>query len=766
MPEIKHNFMKGKMNKDLDERLVPNGEYRDALNIQVSTSEESEVGTVQNILGNSLITGQSFVGNDFTCVGSVADEKNDKLYYFITSNEELLVNGDFDDGSGTNASGWSLNSGWEWVNGKMEGNSVPLYGKINQSNLPNNKFKVGQEYEVIFTVSNYVQGSLKLNLYNENGAGFSEPINVPENKTYTFKKTVEAGFSSQTQYFNRFWIQRIGNSGFTGDIDNISIKTTYDAIVEYDSSTKVVTPVLVDTFGNVLKFNKNNIITGINIIDNLLLWTDNENEPKKINIHRSILGTDKSGLIHTDLIVNNASEGAIRESHITVIKKSPSKAPNFLSVPNVKTGYVSGILKPRPYFYPTGASTGVEVGSEMWIGLPNLSNGTQKPLVEVSDTLLVYQGHALPNFDLELPIARLIINEKKEDPNGFTFSQIQNNFDSSTQIANGSEIAVKVAVLSLDYHNQSDNKYYFKLEQSGKGIFEQKLPRFAYRYKYEDNEYSSVGPFSEVVFVPGSFAYHPTEAYNKGMINNLKELTLKDFVTAYMPEDVVQIDLLYKNEFSPSIYVVKTIDKDKAHWGNGGEYTITTENMYAQLPANQLLRPWDNVPKKALAQEITGNRVVYGNYLQNYNLVTREFGEITPNITANLSARFNPTIEIGRGLKSMKSQRTYNFGIVYGDEYGRETPVFTNQEANQLITKTSSPDSNSITINVNNKHPDWADYYKIFIKETSNEYYNLATGRMYDAEDGNVWISFPSIDRNKVDAVSYTHLTLPTKRIV
>ena len=37
MPEIKKQFTKGKMNKDLDERLVPNGEYRDGMNIQVAT---------------------------------------------------------------------------------------------------------------------------------------------------------------------------------------------------------------------------------------------------------------------------------------------------------------------------------------------------------------------------------------------------------------------------------------------------------------------------------------------------------------------------------------------------------------------------------------------------------------------------------------------------------------------------------------------------------------------------------------------------------
>ena len=40
MPEIKNNFTQGRMNKDFDERLIPNGQYRDALNIQVSTSEE------------------------------------------------------------------------------------------------------------------------------------------------------------------------------------------------------------------------------------------------------------------------------------------------------------------------------------------------------------------------------------------------------------------------------------------------------------------------------------------------------------------------------------------------------------------------------------------------------------------------------------------------------------------------------------------------------------------------------------------------------
>ena len=56
MAEIRNNFIKSKMNKDLDARLVPSGEYRDALNVAVSKSEGDDVGALENILGNFGLT--------------------------------------------------------------------------------------------------------------------------------------------------------------------------------------------------------------------------------------------------------------------------------------------------------------------------------------------------------------------------------------------------------------------------------------------------------------------------------------------------------------------------------------------------------------------------------------------------------------------------------------------------------------------------------------------------------------------------------------
>ena len=94
MPEIKRNFLQGKMNKDLDERLVPNGQYRDALNIEISTSEDSNVGSIQNILGNQYINSypdtaheSTFFPTNPTCIGSISDEKTDSLYWLIAGDE-------------------------------------------------------------------------------------------------------------------------------------------------------------------------------------------------------------------------------------------------------------------------------------------------------------------------------------------------------------------------------------------------------------------------------------------------------------------------------------------------------------------------------------------------------------------------------------------------------------------------------------------------------------------------------------------------------
>jgi len=703
MPEIKNTFTQGKMNKDLDERIVPNGQYRDALNIQVSTSEGTDVGTVQNILGNTLVNPGQFLSmnSDFECIGSIADERNDTLYYFITDVESNIVD------------------------------AIIQY---------------------------------------EKGSGAATPVLVD----------TKAG--------------------------------TSDAVLKFSSIVKTVNGSTVQ-----------GLITAINIIDDMLLWTDGVNEPRKINITNCIAGSTSYLANHTQLNINDTNLVDIAEEHITVIKKKP--------------------LRP---------------------------------------------------------------------------------------------LSVKI--------NPAD-------ASNKKPLFEKIFPRFSYRYRYEDGEYSAFAPFTEVVFnseysydqngvdyYDQNTAYDTKEPYNSGMRNMIDSIELSDFISPDIPKDVIQIDLLYKQENSNVIYLIDIVKDGDAGWIQSGsnalsnytgKFIVNDENIYAALPENQLLRPWDNVPKTALAQEVTGNRVVYGNYTQSYdvddsptinsnyelrynssqdfhenytwgpnllnnsdfssqpsgssdwtvggnginiaysngqlewtavnaptairqdyydfevggrykiifnvselngnmsgklllrlvdgssNHITIEdytpilgenvlevtlpstpnnlaYGYTSPHSTVTnkfrLAAAFlNPftgvidDVQIQKGtkkdyktfsdggFKSVKSQRNYKLGVVYGDEYGRETPVFTSTESSVVIPWRDTSLSNTplasrslrLSASLDSPHPNWANYYKFFVKETSGEYYNLVMDAMYNPtkedleKDEHVWLSFSSSDRNKLSKEDY-----------
>jgi len=93
MAESKRTFQAAKIERDLDDRLIQPGSYKDALNIAVAYSEDSNVGAAENIKGNILLDGQSILGLSSSSnpnaevVGSYADPENRKIYYFVSGDK-------------------------------------------------------------------------------------------------------------------------------------------------------------------------------------------------------------------------------------------------------------------------------------------------------------------------------------------------------------------------------------------------------------------------------------------------------------------------------------------------------------------------------------------------------------------------------------------------------------------------------------------------------------------------------------------------------
>ena len=142
---------------------------------------------------------------------------------------------------------------------------------------------------------------------------------------------------------------------------------------------------------------------------------------------------------------------------------------------------------------------------------------------------------------------------------------------------------------------------------------------FAYRYKYGDNEYSATSQFSAPAFDSKAFNFSLDSHLNEGMVNyaNGAQITINTGSNL-----VVGIDLLFKEANGTAIMVIEKLDKAALGISDNVDYPYTFSNskIYTVLPTIELLRLYDNVPRYAKAQTIMGNRLMYGNYVEGYNL--------------------------------------------------------------------------------------------------------------------------------------------------
>ncbi len=886
------------MNKDLDERLVPNGEYRDAMNVQVSTSDGSDVGAVQNLLGNTQIP--SVANSTDFCVGSIPDEKSDSLYWLNAGPPKTnLLEPAIQDSGGDNTATFSP---WEnyWTS---------LYGANgidgHTTNLNGVQYTQGQGVEFKDTILEYKDGvtnPIFVDVHtkwfkpgfitwpsgNKRGDYLILPDNLStSNGLVPAINGIQVGAKLNFYYYEaqvpvaNSYLRKIEhtvkevlpqvdlgtlpNSGnppvFAGIIkDVIKVEVPLNA-VEKALLSNTVGPDkywFVEIENNrILNYRKEQLITGLNIVDDMLFWTDNLSEPKKISIPRSKQGTNPNGLIHTNLVVKGIDQNIpMKLENATVIKKSPTNQPTIefeaTSAPFTSTTIMthaarmdvdatSGLPTVEQHLATTSTrDTILPNGNVFWdwtwgghgtLPLPGrniILTFQPADMDEVNTTpydiddpnnpgqLLTVgpTASALGNIPYkngnsaigdvvifrhrndEEDYIRCVITEEITNPaNGWwglqplnvpyamwspPFSVGSNGVPSGTISRNDNpyhyvhQRMFRVEILTISQDTPLGWQYYdIRMEDKQSNLFERKFPRLALRYRYEDGEYSSFGPFTDAVFSPGTFEYDAKDASNKAMINNLKRIHVKDLINSETPDDVVQVDIVYKDEDSSNIYLVDNIKPDDAVYApatlnawdspgvfSQGSYTIESESIFTALPSNQLLRPFDNVPRKALAQDVVGNRIVYGNYVQDYNLLDSTQNKITPLIVGSVKTRDIPT-EIGFGSKSVKSEREYQLGVVYSDEFGRESSVLSSQASVFEVFKERSDKANQISAKVENPHPDWATHFKIFVKETTSEYYNLAMDRVYRAEDDGIWMSFPSAERNKVDEETYLVLKKP-----
>ena len=594
MPKIQNSFLKGKMNKDLDERLVPKGEYREAQNILITQSESSDVGAIENIQGNILAVPMPSIKGDVETIGYCADVLSKKVFWFITD----------------------------------------------------------------FT----------------------------------------------------------GNSGDIRTMSRAQSTNTCQILMADLNDTSAEAKIIVQ--GHFLNFSKDHLITGVNLIDDLLFWTDNYNQPRKINVTKAIA----DNTYYT------------KEEQISVAKVAPFLAP---------------ILK------------------------DNEENG---------------DNYSLQNDD----------------------------------------------TISSDY-------------------LKDRFVRFSYRYKYEDGEYTTMAPFTQIVFKPlndGQIQNVLTtdrektdtqDVYSKTIVDIMKNHYNRIEMRIPLPGDnyqtdpnanwdndlrVSKIEILIKESDQDVVKVIKEIDvndnaafvdlielidtnpndesniNQTSYYRHVYKFVYKSEEPYKILEDKQITRVFDQVPLRAKSQEISGNRVIYGNFTENYEIPVDDSGKTGINyVIKNIVKGSLDSLTMPQANKevykynSVKQRRKYQVGIVLSDIFGRQSTVIlstgdTDTTTSPAVTTDFSSNYNSgyswsnqnlafgkslsIMFTENNivdsvyngdiTSDDYNPYgwysYKLVVKQQEQEYYNVYTNHpadnwnnesnTHDEVLGFSWISLYGNNINKV----------------
>lgn len=252
----------------------------------------------------------------------------------------------------------------------------------------------------------------------------------------------------------------------------------------------------------------------------------------------------------------------------------------------------------------------------------------------------------------------------------------------------------------------------------------EKFLYFSYRYKYVDDQYSAMSPFSAVAFRPDAYEYDYGVGNNKSMTNKFNSVRIT-FETGN--QFVKEIQLLVRDTRNINVSIIDSYSKSKLQLDNDDSYTVTFNNnkIYAALPTDQLTRLYDNVPLLAKSQDLIGNRLAYGNYLQFRNIVDCDNEEIlidyTLEVRDSAASETNPQ-------PTWRSDRDYEVGLVYLDKYGRMTTVLntSNPEYNSIyIPADNSASANSIQLTIKNEPPCWATHYRVYVKQSKKSYYNV-----------------------------------------
>ncbi len=621
MAENKNSFIKSKMNKDLDDRLVPNNEYRDAQNIAVSRSENQDVGALEAILGNEKMINTT---DGTTCIGSYVDDASGYIYYFMTSysgSETIPVTST----AVCKILRWQPSSNTSTPQTLVDGNflNFSTESRVTGINLLENL--------LFFTdnrnqprVINVVTASLSSTYYNDETS-----ITVCKFAPYLAPSLIDLRSTSALK------------PSTMSDAENLPVIT----IGTYTWSTENL---------NVTRYRNGDLIpqaqsyTDWNSYDSSSTgcWCYYENQLSNGTVYQKLYNrhavTDTRNLapygynLATEAMFNNLKTETATGTPGNI--KSTDLWTSTSSASNNTSGFNSKPSGQRKAIAANNDFAGLTTEARYWVSDSNKyfyveDNSNAPTIVTNSNTK---EGYAVR-------VTRDI---------GFKGWQGDPEF-------------IKDKFVRFSYRFKFDDGEYSIIAPFTQECF---IPEQEGQFVNDDEDETMR---STVV------------KFMQNNINNIVlniELPSLNIIDDYQ---VSEIDIIYKESDSLAFKVLQNIEVSPQFITNLKntniyQYTYQSTIPFKTLPTDEVTRVYDKVPVKALAQSIAGNRVMYANFIQGYNApLGIDYAVSSGDRTAQEAEEYPQ--------HSVKQNRNYQVGLILADKWGRQTDVILSSKDNVLV---------------------------------------------------------------------------------
>ena len=659
-----NTFLKSKMNKDLDERLVPSGEYRDAVNIAISKSESSNVGAAENVQGNERLPEGMFIGKQLhelvdgdplVIIGQLVHEASGYIYLFLTNQDradiEVITKPQYFDVARQHwVVRWSINSNSIDIYAGGPFLNFSTYFPINNVNL--------LETQLYWTDNFNQPRSLDVTRFIPY-ASPDLPHPLPNYEILPYYKEDQISACTYSPYKAIQAYKDIGAGDLVTTLQNAtSSNLPYVAMVDIDHTLLAV--------DNEMEITPPTCTSGPAIPlawVGLQCWTSDNQITPSDHAYISAVAVNDLTILYRD-----GSTPAVSYTGSYVA----GDAQLYVGQLNPNWQEDSGVTT-----YP-GDQTFLEDKFVRFSYRFKYRNGTYSTIAPYTQECFIPKqyGYFLDG-DEKASYESTVVSFMENMVNRILLQIIMPE-DEAGAIIHVNEMLNKLNVSEIDIIYKESESAALKVVQT---ISQNLLTSYWLEETPNATVLASTTFDILMSLVPGVLK-HQRELLRPGA--RITSDAWGGFVTI---TNVV--------EASPVFNITVTPAED---WTIGDVLTITqpvyefdyqNNEPYKTLPADQLTRVYDKVPVKALTQEIISNRITYANFQDKHTPPTAIDYQV------GVSSKFNPggTYPDGGSYAyysypnhTVKQNRNYQVGFVLSDRYGRSSSVILSSRPNETIT--------------------------------------------------------------------------------